>query len=165
MAIRIKYWEIHLRAIGLDFPLGEFNQGYGDHGMGAIHLKIEDNRGKCTKQVLPLEANLYAMPCPAMCSWGTCPVNAPAWSETSSLEDHLGWRLYHWCAWKWQGPWDACLDGVMTLESSVTLASSERCQWSSDDVNPRSFHREGDTYEKTIEIRYSCLSLILLHLN
>ena len=44
--------------MGSDFPLAEFNQGYGDHGVGAIHLKIEENRGKCTKQVLPLEANL-----------------------------------------------------------------------------------------------------------
>ena len=63
----MKWWDIYLRALRSDFQLGKFNQGYGDHGMGAIPLKIEEIHGKCTEQVLQLEANLYAMPCPARC--------------------------------------------------------------------------------------------------
>ena len=64
--------------MGLDFQLGEFNQGYGDHGMEARHLKIEENHGKCTEQALQLESNLYAMPCPARCCLHRSPENAPA---------------------------------------------------------------------------------------
>ena len=52
---------------GRGVSLPELTQGYGDHGMGARRLKIEENRAKCTKQVLQFEANLYAMPCPARC--------------------------------------------------------------------------------------------------
>ena len=52
---------------GMGVSLPELTQGYGDHGMGARRLKIEENRAKCTEQVLQLEANLYAMPCPARC--------------------------------------------------------------------------------------------------
>ena len=142
MEIPVKCWEIHSRAMGWDFPLGEFNQGSSGHGMEARHLKIEENRGKCTEQVLQLEANLYAMPCPARCCWGRSPVNAPAWAEAGSQEVHFWWHLYQWCAWSCKVPWDAFLDGIMTLESSVTLASSERCQLSSpQDVNYRNFHR------------------------
>ena len=46
--------------MGVSLP--ELTQGYGDHGMGTRRLKIEENRVKCTEQVLQLEANLYAMP-------------------------------------------------------------------------------------------------------
>ena len=53
--------------MGSDFQLGESNQGYGDNDMWAGLLKVEENRGKCTEQVLQLEANLYAMPCPDRC--------------------------------------------------------------------------------------------------
>ena len=142
VALRVKCWEIQSRAVGWDFQSGKFNQGYGDHGMRARHLKIEENHGKCTEQVLQLKANLYAMPCPARCCWHRSPVNAAAWEESGSQEDHLWWCLYQWCAWSCRGPWDAFLNGIMTLESSVTLASSERCQWSSPhDVNPRISHR------------------------
>ena len=159
LAICVKCWEIHSRALGSDFQLAEFSQGYGDHGMGAKHLKIEENHENCTEHVLQLKANLYAMPCPARCCWHRFPVNAPAWAESGSQEDHLWWRLYQWCAWSCRGPWDACPDGIMTLESSVPLASLEGCQWSSPhNVNPRSFHRYDDTYEKTIAIRNSSLS-------
>ena len=127
---------------GMGVSLPELTQGYGDHGMGARRLKIEENRAKCTEQVLQLEANLYAMPCPARCCWCRSPVNAAAWADSGSREDHFWWHLYQWRAWSCRGPWDAFLDGLMTLESSVTVASSDRCQWSfPHDVNPRSFHR------------------------
>ena len=142
VAIHVKCWEIYSRGRGRDFQLGKFNQGHGDHGMGARRLKIEENRVKCIEQVLQLEAKLYAMPCPARCCWRRSPVNAAAWAESGSREDHLWWRLYQWCAWSCRGPWEDFLDGKMTLESSVTVASSERCQWSFPHyVNPRSFHR------------------------
>ena len=62
VAIPLKCWEIDSRVMGWEFQLPELTQGYGDHGMGARRLKIEENRGKCTEQVLQLEANLYAMP-------------------------------------------------------------------------------------------------------
>ena len=81
--------------------LGDRFQGYGmgvsftgiDSGLwwswyGARRLKIEENRVKCTEQVLQLEANLYAMPCPDRCCWWRSPVNAAAWAETVSQEDH-----------------------------------------------------------------------------
>ena len=67
VAIRVDCWEILLRGTGWDFKLGTFNQGYGDYGMWARRLKIEENHAQCTEQVLQLEANLYAMPCPARC--------------------------------------------------------------------------------------------------
>ena len=142
VAMHIKCCEIYSRVSGWDFQLGKFNQGYGDHGMGARQLKIEENRAKCTEQVLHFEANLYTIPCPARCCWRRSTVNTGTWAEWGSQEDHFWWRLYQWCACSCRGPWDAFLDGIMTLESSVTVASSERCQWSfPHDVNPRSFHR------------------------
>ena len=52
---------------GMGVSLLELTQGYGDHGMWARRLKIEENRAKCSEQILQLELNLYAMPFPATC--------------------------------------------------------------------------------------------------
>ena len=48
--------------MGSDFPEGELNQGYGDLCIVVRHKNIDENPGKCTEQVLQLEAKLCAMP-------------------------------------------------------------------------------------------------------
>ena len=67
-----KICDANVKALQQIFQKLELNLECCIQGMVDKHKKIEEEHGRCTKQVLQLDTKLYAMPCSARCCWHKC---------------------------------------------------------------------------------------------